>query len=120
MVQYLSKVRNTLDKLSKWAIKRIHRIENIQVDALAGITAILLMKEVVLLPIYFQTTSSIAATPICNTSETGVGWMDEIETYLRTRDLPGESKQVHKIRVQAVRFTLIGDNLYRILWMSVP
>lgn len=71
-----------MDNLSKWAIKRIHRIENIQVDALAGITATLSIKEAVLLPIYFQTTSSIAATPICNTSETGVGWMDEIETYL--------------------------------------
>ena len=39
--------------------------------------------------------------------------MHEIENYLQTRDLPEESKQDHKIQVQAAPFTLIGDNLYR-------
>ena len=39
--------------------------------------------------------------------------MHEIKTYLRTEDLPQERKQAHKIRVQASRFILIGDNLYK-------
>ena len=39
--------------------------------------------------------------------------MHEIEMYLRTGDLLEESKQAHKVRIQAARFTLIGDNLYR-------
>ena len=39
--------------------------------------------------------------------------MNEIETYLQIRDFPEESKQAHKIRVQATCSTLIKDNLYR-------
>ena len=91
MARYLSKVRNTLDKLSKWAIKRITRTENVQANVLAGIVVTLPIKEVVLLLVHLQTTS-IAVAPVCNTSETSVGWMHEIETYLQTGDLPKESK----------------------------
>ena len=39
MARYLSKVRATLDKLNKWAIKRISGTENVQADALARIVA---------------------------------------------------------------------------------
>ena len=113
MARYLSKVRNTLDKLSKWVIKRITRTENVQANVLAGIVVTLPIKEVVLLLVHLQTTSSIAVAPVCNTSEISVGWMHKIETYLQTGDLPEESKRAHKIRVQATRFTLIEDNLYK-------
>lgn len=51
--------------------------------------------------------------PLCNASETDVNWMHEIEAYIRTGKLPEDRKQTHKIRVQAARFTLIEDNLYR-------
>ena len=102
-----------MDKLSKQVIKRISRIENVQVDALVGIAAILSIKKAVLVSVHLQTTSSIAVAPVYNTSETSVGWIHEIETYLQTGDLPEESKRAHKIRVQATRFTLIEDNLYK-------
>ena len=39
--------------------------------------------------------------------------MHEIEMYLRIGDLPEESKQTHKIRIETAYFTLIEDNLYR-------
>ena len=52
MAQYLSKVWTGLDKLNKWAIKRISHSENTQVDALARIVATLPVKELVLLPVY--------------------------------------------------------------------
>lgn len=113
MARYLSKVQAALDILRGWAIKRIPRIENVQADTLARIAATLPIKEAVLLPVYLQVASSIATTPICNTNKTSVGWMHEIEMYLRTGELPEESKHAHKARVQAARFTLIGDNLYR-------
>ena len=82
MAPYLSKVRTSLDKLNKWVIKRISCTKSVQVNALAGIATTLPIKEVVLLPVYLQVASSIAVTPVCNTSETGVGWMHEIETNL--------------------------------------
>ena len=98
MARYLSNVRNTLDKLSKWVIKRITRTENVQANVLAGIVVTLPIKEVVLLPIHLQTTSSIVVTPTCNTNETSVDWMHEIENYLRTGNLlEKKSKLEHKI-----------------------
>ena len=39
--------------------------------------------------------------------------MNEIKAYIRIGELPKESKQAHKIRIQTTHFTLIGDNLYR-------
>lgn len=66
MTQYLTKVRNTLNQLEEWVIKRIPRIENVQVDALARVAATLPVKEAILLPVNLQTTSSITITPICN------------------------------------------------------
>ena len=52
MARYLSNVQTSLNKLSKWAIKRIPRSENTQADTLAGIAATLLVNEAVLLPVY--------------------------------------------------------------------
>ena len=102
-----------MDRLIKWAIKRIPRTENAQVGALAGIATTLPIKETILSLVYLQATSLIATAPICNTSETDIGWMHEIKMYLRTGDLLEESKQAHKVQIQVARFTLIGDNLYR-------
>lgn len=82
MARYLSKVRIGLEKLNKWAIKRISHSENTQDDALAGIDATLPIKKVVLLPVYLHIASSIVATPVYNTIEVSVGWMNEIKTYL--------------------------------------
>ena len=53
MTQYLTKVRDTLNQLKEWAIKRILRTENAQVDALAGVAATLPVKEAILLPVHF-------------------------------------------------------------------
>ncbi|RVW88662.1 hypothetical protein CK203_043756 [Vitis vinifera] len=113
MARYLSKVQVTLDRLSKSAIKRIPHTKNVQANALARIVATLPIKEAILMPVYLQATSLIVIATICNTSETGVGWMHEIQMYLRIGDLLEESKQAHKMRIQVGRFTLIGDSLYR-------
>ena len=113
MARYLSKVQVTLDRLSKSAIKRIPHTKNVQANALARIVATLPIKEAILMPVYLQATSLIVIATICNTSETGVGWMHEIKMYLRIGDLLEESKQAHKMRIQVGRFTLIGDSLYR-------
>ena len=113
MTQYLTKVHDTLNQLEEWVIKRIPRIENVQVDALARVVAMLPIKEAILLPVHLQTTSSITIMPICNTRETDTKWTHEIENYLRIGDLLEESNHAHKVRVQAAHFTLIGDCLYR-------
>ena len=69
MTHYLIWVQANLAKLSEWVVERVPRTENMKVDILVGIVATLSIKEALLLPIYVQTTSSIAVTLVCNTSE---------------------------------------------------
>ena len=71
------------------------------------------MKEAILLPVHFQIVSSIVVIPVCNAKEVGAEWAHEIENYLRIGDLPKKNKHAHRVRVQATRFTLNGDYLYR-------
>ena len=117
MVCYLIKVRDTLQRFTKWTIEKIKRTENRYADALAGIAASLPIKEAILLPIHVQANPSIAEASTCNTIEANQAddqeWTEDIIKYLRTDTLPEEPKQAHKIRVQAVRFNLIEGNLYK-------
>ena len=69
MAHYLIWVQANLAKLSEWVIERVPRTENMKVDILVGIVATLSINEALLLPIYLQTTSSIAVTLVCSTSE---------------------------------------------------
>ena len=117
MAQYLTKVRDTLQRFTEWTIEKIKRTKNGRVDALAGIVASLPIKEAILLPVHVQTNPSIAEASTCNTIKANQAddqeWTEDIIRYLQTDTLPEEPKQTHKIRVQAVRFTLIGGHLYK-------
>ncbi|XP_034710517.1 uncharacterized protein LOC117933242 [Vitis riparia] len=117
MTQYLNKVKDTLQQFTEWTIEKIRRTENSRADALAGITASLPTKEAILLPIYVQAKPSITEASTCNAIKANEtddeGWMKDIIEYLRTGTLPEESKQGHKIRVQATRFTLVEGHLYK-------
>ena len=50
---------------------------------------------------------------IYSTTKSDTNWMQEIVKYFQTKELPGDEKHAHKIRVQAVCFTLISDSLYK-------
>ena len=41
------------------------------------------------------------------------GWMLNIVKYFQTREVTGDKKQAHKLRIQTTHFTLINDQLYR-------
>ena len=67
MARYLTKVRDTLQRLGEWTIEKIPRADNIRADALARIATSLPIKEAILLLIYVQTDSSITKASTCNT-----------------------------------------------------
>ena len=113
MTRYLTKVRDTLRQLGEWTIEKVPRPNNVRADALAGIASSFPIKKAILLPIYVQANLSITKTPACNAIEESQKWMSIIKEYLRTCALPEESKQEHKIRVQATHFALIGECLYK-------
>ncbi|XP_010645583.1 uncharacterized protein LOC104877894 [Vitis vinifera] len=102
MARYLAKVRNTLQQFTEWTIEKIKRTKNGRIDALAGITASLPIKEAILLPIHVQTNPSVAKISTCNTIEANQAdsqeWTYNIAEYIQTGTLPGDPKQAHKVR----------------------
>ena len=113
MAHYLAIVEDRLKKLNEWIVKQATWKENVKADALAGIAATLPIKEVVMLPVYLQVTTSITPEPVYSSNEVNPSWMRDIIKYLWTRDLPEDRKKAHKLCVQATHFTLISDQLYK-------
>ena len=62
MVKYASLVRQLLGSFATWKLEHILRDSNEKADALEVVTASILIKETVFIPIYYQLTSSIQPT----------------------------------------------------------
>ena len=60
MAKYVSLVKQRLGIFSAWKLKHIPKDCNEKADALAAIAASLLMIEIVFLPIYYQSDSSLS------------------------------------------------------------
>ena len=69
MARYLAKVRDILQRFTKWTIEKIKRTENGRTDALAGIVVSLPIKETIFLPVHVQANSSVTETSTCNVIE---------------------------------------------------
>ena len=68
-------------------------------DALAVVTASLSIKETVLLSVYYQPESSIAANRVNEIEEACPSWMAPIVRYLSTGELPDNKVEAHKTQV---------------------
>ena len=84
-------VESHLEKLDGWVIRRVSREENGKIETLVGITAILPIKEAVMLPIYLKTAPLITLEPMCNTGQTDSGLLLNIVKYLQIGEVPGEA-----------------------------
>ena len=73
MAHYLAMVENRMKKLDEWVIRQMLREENGKTDALAWITAILPIKEAMILPVYLKAGLSVIPKPVCNTNQTDSG-----------------------------------------------
>ena len=70
-------------------------------------------KEIVLLPIYYQPESSIAANRVNDIEEACPSWMTPIAHYLSSKELPNNKVKAHEIQVQGARFSLVNGQLYK-------
>ncbi|XP_034711358.1 uncharacterized protein LOC117933893 [Vitis riparia] len=113
MAKYSLRVQESLNRLEEWIIEKIPRGDNVQADALAGIAASFPVKESTMLPVYLQITPTIAEPNVYNISPKEDDWVVDIRIYLQMGAVPENPKHAHKIQIQASRFTLIGDDLYR-------
>lgn len=69
MTHYLTMVENRLKKLDEWTVRRVSWTENLKANVLARIVVTLLIREVVMLPIYLQAISSITLKPVCSATK---------------------------------------------------
>lgn len=66
-----------------------------------------------MLPVYLQATSSITLGPACSDTKVDLSRMHDIVEYLKKGELLEDEKHEHKVHIQATRFTLINDRLYK-------
>lgn len=79
---------------------------------MAKIATTLPINKFIMLLVYVKATPSIASKQVNDIVKTNLGWIQRIVDYLHTDEVLEEGKQAHKLRIQAVRFTLINDQLY--------
>ena len=108
MAKYVCLVKLYLESFAARKLEHIPRSSNEKVDALAEVAASLPTQEIVLLLVYYQLESSIAASRVNDIEDTCPSWMTPIARYLSSGELPNSRVEAHKIRVQAARFSLVN------------
>ena len=99
MAKYMGLVKNRLGNFAAWKLKHIPRDSNERADALVAVAASTPIKETIFLPIYFQSTSSIAIDRISHIDEIGPSWLTPILNYLSQGELPNNRAEAHKVQV---------------------
>ena len=99
MTRYMSLVNLCLGSFTAWPLEHVLRNSKEKVDALAAIVASLLIKEIVLLPVYYLPKSLITTSRVNEIDETSPSWMTPIVRYLNLGELPDNRDKAHKIQV---------------------
>ena len=113
MVRYASLVKQRLESFATWKLEHIPRDSNEKANTSAVVVASLPIKEMIFLPVYLQSTSSITTNQVNEIDEACSSWMTPIVHYLSLGGLPDNSIEAHKIQVQATRFSLVNRQLYK-------
>ena len=111
MAKYASLVKHKLKTLSAWKLEHVPRDDNEKADALASVDASLPIREIVFLPIYYQSESSILHAQVNQIEEVPPSWIDPIRLYIATGELPNDRDKPHKVQIQPTRFSMIDGCL---------
>ena len=87
----------TIGKLHSLAIKACPKRFNEKADALAVVAVSLSIKEMVLLPVYYQLKLSITTNRVNEIDEACPSWLTPIVRYLSSRELLDNRVEAHKI-----------------------
>ena len=97
MTKYVCLVKLRLESFMAWKLEHIPRSSNEKADALAAVATSIPTKETVLLPVYYQLESSIAANKVNKIEEACTSWMTPIVHYLSSGELSDSRVEAHKI-----------------------
>ena len=87
MTKYVSLVNLHLQNFMAWLLELVSRDSNEKADTLAVVATSLPIKEVVLLPVYYQLESSITTHRVNEIDEACPSWMTRIVRYLNSGEL---------------------------------
>ena len=113
MTMYVSLVNLHLESFTAWWLEHVLRNSNEKADALTAIAASLLIKETVLIPVYYLPESLITTSRVNEIDETGSSWMTPTVRYFSSMELPDNRAKAHKIQLQAAWFSLVNNRLYK-------
>ena len=113
MAKYVSLINLRLGSFVAWRLDHVPRSSNEKANALAAVVVSLPIKEIVLLPVYYQSESSITTNRVNELGATDPSWITSIVHYLSSGELPDNRTEARKITVQAARFSLINNQLYK-------
>ena len=112
MKKYLEQVRKQVENDLQAKFVQIPREENEQADRLAKATSaehVLVSNKV----LYFVQLSPVIDGMVVQEIGSEGNWTTPIVSYLRDSTLPDGKEAVRKLKVQAARFVLIKDILYK-------
>ena len=113
MVRNAILVKQRLESFAAWKLEHIPRDLNEKANVLAVVVASITIKETIFLHVYLQLTSSITTNQVNKIDEARSSWMTPIVHYLSSGEFPDKRIEVHKIQVQAARFSFVNGQLYK-------
>ncbi|XP_022025008.1 uncharacterized protein LOC110925363 [Helianthus annuus] len=113
MARYVAKVKETAKAFGTFKLEYIPRGRNRKSDALSKLASVAfdhLAKEV---KVEVLTSPSLDVTEVATIEGSQETWMTPIIKFLRDGTLPEGEWAARKIRVKALQYELIGEELYR-------
>ena len=113
--KYLDKVKTLAAKFQVFRIMQVPRTKNKEADALSKLASVVFhhLTKKVLVEILPQRTIDEEIIETLSTQETVESWMSPFIRYFKQNSLPNDDKEARRIRINAPRYKMMGDELYR-------
>jgi len=118
LAKYLENVHDLQSSFRTMTVTKIPRERNVQADALARAGSatdqeIAKMKRQVLVQPNPSIDKSQCVMQVAREREPEPELASDVIRYLRSGELPSHKEQAHKVKLQAARYTMVDDMLYR-------
>ncbi|KAL5566636.1 hypothetical protein UlMin_029800 [Ulmus minor] len=113
MTAYVKKVKELLGQFDTIVITQVPRSENSNTDALAWLITSLEENILKTMPVEVLETPSIIKSELIAQVAAVTSWMDPFISYLRDGVLPNDHDQVRSLHLQAMRYLLKNNMLYK-------
>ncbi|KAL0453755.1 UNVERIFIED_CONTAM: hypothetical protein Slati_1353600 [Sesamum latifolium] len=113
MMQYLAKVKEMKEKFDRCVVQQILRSENERANALSKFGAMALGVKNRKVTIMIKECPAIEEAIKVQALEEGRSWKDELIKYLKWGIVPSDPIQTKRVKFQAARFMMVGNDSIR-------